>query len=108
MNDPIRLRLRDTELHDDMGGAGQRIWTTAGQGYIKTWFVEELPVVDLLARCRWEINNLREKLTRGEQEGWEGSKRRTVLMADVTRFIGQSASLDPDATKLPDPINEVR
>ena len=30
---PTKLRIRDTKLHDDMGGSGQRIYTTAGRGY---------------------------------------------------------------------------
>ena len=30
---PDRLMIRDTGLHDDMGGGGQRIYTTAGRGY---------------------------------------------------------------------------
>lgn len=42
---PDRLWLRDTHLHDDMGGAGQRIYTTAGQGYEKCEYVR----VDLVA-----------------------------------------------------------
>ena len=36
---PERLRLRDTKLFDDLGGAGQRIFTTAGQGYEKQEYV---------------------------------------------------------------------
>lgn len=36
---PDRLMIRDTRLHDDMGGAGQRIYTTAGQGYEKREYV---------------------------------------------------------------------
>jgi hypothetical protein len=30
---PASLNIRDTKLHDDMGGPGQRIYTTAGRGY---------------------------------------------------------------------------
>jgi hypothetical protein len=30
---PASLMIRDTQLHDDMGGGGQRIYTTAGRGY---------------------------------------------------------------------------
>ena len=44
---PERLRLRDTRLHDDMGGAGQRIYTTAGQGYQKQEYVRG-DIVDLM------------------------------------------------------------
>jgi len=36
---PTRLRIRDTLLRDDIGGAGQRIYTTAGQGYEKREYV---------------------------------------------------------------------
>ena len=36
---PDRLRIRDTRLYDDMGGAGQRIYTTAGQGYTKVEYI---------------------------------------------------------------------
>lgn len=36
---PDRLRIRDTGLHDDLGGLGQRIYTTAGQGYEKRDYV---------------------------------------------------------------------
>lgn len=36
---PETLRLRDTGLHDDMGGLGQRIFTTAGAGYKKVEYV---------------------------------------------------------------------
>lgn len=36
---PERLRLRDTGLYDDMGGGGQRIYTTAGRGYERVEYV---------------------------------------------------------------------
>ena len=36
---PERLMIRDTTLYDDIGGAGQRIYTTAGQGYEKREYV---------------------------------------------------------------------
>lgn len=36
---PERVSLRDTGLRDDLGGAGQRILTTAGQGYPKVTYV---------------------------------------------------------------------
>lgn len=36
---PDTLRIRDTRLHDDAGGLGQRIYTTAGQGYEKREYV---------------------------------------------------------------------
>jgi NTP pyrophosphatase (non-canonical NTP hydrolase) len=36
---PDRLMIRDTALHDDLGGLGQRIYTTSGQGYEKREYV---------------------------------------------------------------------
>lgn len=36
---PDELMIRDTTLHDDLGGLGQRIYTTAGQGYEKRRYV---------------------------------------------------------------------
>ena len=36
---PDRLRIRDTGLHDDLGGPGQRIYTTAGRGYERQEYV---------------------------------------------------------------------
>lgn len=44
---PQYLMIRDTQLHDDMGGAGQRIYTTAGQGYEKRKYV----LAESLPRC---------------------------------------------------------
>ena len=37
-NMPETLLIRDTKLHDDLGGMGQRIYTTAGAGYKKTQY----------------------------------------------------------------------
>jgi hypothetical protein len=36
---PDSLMIRDTQIHDDMGGLGQRIYTTAGAGYPKVKYV---------------------------------------------------------------------
>lgn len=36
---PSHVMLRDTNLHDDQGGLGQRIFTTAGAGYEKVKYV---------------------------------------------------------------------
>ena len=36
---PERLKIRDTGLHDDLGGPGQRIYTTAGRGYERAEYV---------------------------------------------------------------------
>lgn len=36
---PEYLMLRDTGLSDDAGGLGQRIFTTAGAGYVKQKYI---------------------------------------------------------------------
>ena len=36
---PDSLMIRDTKLYDDLGGMGQRIYTTAGNGYKKQKYV---------------------------------------------------------------------
>lgn len=38
---PDKLRIRNTGIHDDTGGLGQPIFTTAGQGYEKVPYVRE-------------------------------------------------------------------
>lgn len=38
---PEHLMIRDTGLADDMGGLGQRIFTTAGAGYMKKKYIRE-------------------------------------------------------------------
>lgn len=55
---PERLKLRDTELHDDLGGAGQRIFTTAGQGYEKKIYISAEATIAWAVSC-WndEVKN---------------------------------------------------
>ena len=36
---PDSLMIRDTAIHDDAGGLGQRIYTTAGAGYEKKEYI---------------------------------------------------------------------
>lgn len=51
---PDRLMIRDTTLHDDLGGLGQRIYTTAGAGYEKREYVRAdlaaQPAADTIAK----------------------------------------------------------
>lgn len=47
---PDKLRIRDTGLCDDLGGAGQRIFTTAGQGYEKREYIRADLVAELEAQ----------------------------------------------------------
>lgn len=46
---PATLMIRDTGLHDDMGGGGQRIYTTAGRGYEKRKYVYDARVAQFEA-----------------------------------------------------------
>lgn len=44
---PERLHIRDTGLHDDIGGGGQRIYTTAGSGYETREYIRaDVPPLD--------------------------------------------------------------
>lgn len=66
---PDRLNIRDTGLYDDIGGAGQRIYTTAGQGYQKHEYVRaDLPLTDTSkVQIEWlqaEVDNLKTRLAR--------------------------------------------
>lgn len=56
---PQYVMLRDTELHDDMGGLGQRIYTTAGAGYHKEKYVH----ASVVAALQGEVSRLREAAT---------------------------------------------
>ena len=47
---PEYLMIRDTALHDDAGGLGQRIYTTAGAGYEKKKYVRADKAENLEAR----------------------------------------------------------
>ena len=52
---PEWVMLRDTMLHDDMGGLGQRIYTSAGSGYTKQKYIRADVVESLrqqLAECQ--------------------------------------------------------
>lgn len=66
---PEYVMLRDTKLHDDMGGLGQRIFTTAGAGYTKVKYVREdlarpLPS-DWVAVPRAQLEGIAERLSVG-------------------------------------------
>lgn len=53
---PDKLMLRDTGLHDDLGGLGQRIYTTTGAGYERREYVR----ADLAASAPELLEALRE------------------------------------------------
>ena len=48
-NFPDKIRVRDTGFYDDLGGMGQRILTTAGQGYEKITYVREDRIIERIA-----------------------------------------------------------
>jgi hypothetical protein len=73
---PVRLNLRDTTLYDDMGGGGQRIYTTAGRGYKKREYVR--------ADAALSQGELREALT--------GIKRYGLMFMNGTPYIGEKAT----------------
>jgi hypothetical protein len=59
---PGTLRIRDTRIYDDIGGGGQRIYTTAGQGYTKVGYIR----ADLVAERDAEIERLRAHIEKGK------------------------------------------
>lgn len=42
---------------------------------------------NLLKRCKYEIENLMEKLSRKEDSGWEGTQRRILLLSDLKKNL---------------------
>ena len=65
---PERLKIRDTGLHDDLGGPGQRIYTTAGRGYERVEYVR----ADLYAALLAERDTLQRQLN-DLRNGWANS-----------------------------------
>jgi hypothetical protein len=60
---PEILNIRDTSLHDDMGGLGRRIYTTAGQGYDTTRYMREDIAIDRQQRVTEVINEINDMLS---------------------------------------------
>lgn len=54
---PEYVMLRDTKLHDDSGGLGQHIYTTAGAGYEKRKYILEA-VAPMLASARVPVGDV--------------------------------------------------
>ena len=84
---PDRLRIRDTRLHDDMGGAGQRIYTTAGQGYTKVEYVR----ADLHAALRAKVEQLKKDVLR--QMAWKTEAQDEL--EDICNELPGVAFMDP-------------
>jgi len=74
---PDTLSLRDTKLHDDLGGGGQRIYTTAGQGYERYEYVRR----DLYEQAQQRIAELEAELDYPHQEIYELMAERDRLRA---------------------------
>ena len=74
---PDRLRIRDTGLHDDLGGPGQRIYTTAGRGYERQEYVR----ADLFDALTAERDALRAALERIRDDGagWQRDTAQDAL-----------------------------
>jgi len=48
---------------------------------------ENTYLLPLVKASLWEIKNLLDKLSRSEPEGWEGSKRRAVLIKNLQKAL---------------------
>lgn len=84
-----------------------------GHGQHKGWCSEfaappvETQMGDLLRRCKYEMQNLCDKLTKGEHQGWEGSRRRTLLAMEIDAALAASPSA-PQAVTEPITQNDKR
>lgn len=88
---PHRLRLRDTGLHDDQGGMGQRIYTTAGFGYEKTEYLRASWVRE---RLETAIAGLREDLAQYRAKGFSEFARDVVT--EIKTLQALKAELCPE------------
>lgn len=79
---PERLMIRDTGLHDDLGGPGQRIYTTAGRGYERVAYVR----ADIADAQAQEIARLRDALKWLDAELKEHGYWHTGSMRGVVRL----------------------
>ena len=90
--------IRDTELYDDMGGGGQRIYTTAGRGYPLREYIRA-DVTQASRELQVEVERLQHDL----QELTCGDERYTRLGQDLSRVEDllrrswfKSAASEPD------------
>jgi hypothetical protein len=106
---PDYLMIRDTLLHDDLGGCGQRIYTTAGAGYTKVKYIrsdlyeaamrlraEGVPVKNGLA---YYFGLLKERLRENienyvEHNSWMGDTERGFYSTDELDFDKLCAEID--------------
>lgn len=96
---PERVRLRDTKLHDDMSGAGQRIYTTAGRGYTKIEYIR----ADI---AEAEIERLKNLL--GDPEGTiaHADSITSTSEAEIERLRARLAEAEPILTVMARAANE--
>ena len=85
---PERLRIRDTKLNDDMGGLGQRIYTTAGAGYEKREYV----CVDLYDNLASALDMKDKRIAELEAIAAEQLSRLTALTEGITEATGKEGT----------------
>jgi chromosome segregation ATPase len=99
---PEWVMLRDTMLHDDMGGLGQRIYTSAGSGYTKQKYIRADVVESLRQQLKiqedaanhWftEANNDHNRCVKLEQQLTEANetlKDHGEIQADLCRQLAE-------------------
>lgn len=80
---PKYLMVRDTGLADDLGGLGQRIYTTAGAGYPKQKYVRSDAVENVVASALlWAVD-----LAQKEGIGFLEREVKYLLESDIDYFI---------------------
>ena len=43
--------------------------------------------IELIRKSYWEIKNLMDKISKKEDAGWEGERRRTLLLMEMEKVI---------------------
>lgn len=91
---PDTLRIRDTMLHDDLGGLGQRIYTTAGQGYKKQEYVRG----DIVASLRTRVKELEDAIDNLWDAPHLHDDKRIVPRADLDKLRALRGEATPPST----------
>lgn len=78
---PEYLMLRDTKIHDDSGGLGHRIYTTAGAGFEKRKYIS----ADLFDRLTAERDDWR-------RQAWHETDVAAVAVQEVERLTAERDS----------------
>lgn len=79
-----RLALKVLDTETEYAGETYRVAIASIRAMRRVRNVDDMTVERrLLERCKYEIENLSDKVSRKEEHGWEGTQRRTLLLSDL-------------------------